>query len=314
MSNVENFPSNQYSQRMNIVKDLGEIENCPVFKAVPLHWEHEGKMLTSQTNESGESLDRGIINQDGKLLATVKPSYKLEQYSATFESLEAILVNSDLDLSGITREVGFSHDGGRMKCVYTLPSHKIDLGNGDTSYMEVGAYDSRDGCWSLNQFVGAIRILCLNSQVSISHISNYRAKHTASLSHEAAQQITQKCINEFTVQGDRWRQWKKDVVMDRQAMEIFWATVRSDKLPTDQSLVETLNQKKFLNTPSLKYLWDRWLIEKDLLGSNTWAIYNTLTHWSTHAPARNDDEAINIVDVKKRREEKIKKSFLREAA
>ena len=117
--------NNNFTQRMNTIKDLGEID-CPTFAAVPLHWEHGGKMLTSQTDKNGVSLNRGIINEEtGQLLACVKPSYQLHQFSDTFESLESLLVQSDLDLNGISREVGFSHGGGRMKVVYNLPAHEI---------------------------------------------------------------------------------------------------------------------------------------------------------------------------------------------
>lgn len=306
--------TNNFTQRMNTIADLGEID-CPTFKAVPLHWEHNGKMLHSPTDKAGISLNRGIINEEsGELLSTVKPSYCLHQYSETFESLESLLVQSELDLSGITREVGFSHGGGRMKVIYDLPAHQIDLGNGDISNMQVGAYDSVDGCWSLNQFVGAVRMLCLNSQVSISHLTNYRAKHTQALDLEVAKSITARCINEFTVQGEMWKRWKKNTVSDREAFEILWKAAKDAPLAKDAGLAETLESKAFLGTPSLVYLWNQYKTEKKLLGGNQWAVFNALTHWSTHAPARNDNEAVNIVDVKKRREDRIKKSFLKLAA
>ena len=305
--------TNNFTKRMNTIADLGEV-NCPTFKAVPLHWEHDGKMLTSPL-KNGTSLHRGIINEEtGQLLSTVKPSYCLHQYSETFASLESLLVQSDLDLNGISREVGFSHGGGRMKVVYNLPSHQIDLGNGDVSNMQICADDSVDGCWSLNQFVGAVRMLCLNSQVSISHLTNYRAKHTQALDLEIAKEITAKCINEFTVQGEMWKKWKSNTVTDREAFGIFWKAAKESPLAKDAELRETLDSKAFLGTPSLVYLWKQWQEEKQLLGSNHWAVFNALTHWSTHAPARNESEATNIVDVKKRREDKIKKSFLKLAA
>ena len=85
-------------------------------------------------------------------------------------------------------------------------------------------------------------------------------------------------------------------------------------MPKDVTLSEHLDSKAFLGTPSLVYLWRQYQEEKHLLGANQWAIFNALTHWSTHAPARNENEATNIVDVRKRREDKIKKSFLRLAA
>ena len=306
--------TNNFTQRTNIIRDLGEID-CPTFAAVPLHWEHDGKMLTSQSDKNGVSINRGIINKNtGQLLSTVKPSYKLHQYSDTFESIESLLVQSDLDLSGMTREVGFSHGAGRMKVVYDLPSHQIDLGNGDVSNMQIGAYDSVDGCWSLNQFVGSVRMLCLNSQVSISHLTNYRAKHTQALDLEVAKSVTAQCINEFTVQGEKWKEWRKNTVSEREAFEIFWKATKETPLARDAGLNETLDSKAFLGTPSLVYLWKQWLENKSLLGSNHWAVYNALTHWSTHAPARNESEATNIVDVKKRREDKIIKSFFKIAA
>ena len=52
---------------------------------------------------------------------------------------------------------------------------------------------------------------------------------------------------------------------------------------------------------NLMYMWHQYTNnEQPLLGSNEWAAYNAMTHWSTHAPAGKKTD--NILDVNVRRQ------------
>jgi len=43
------------------------------------------------------------------------------------------------------------------------------------------------------------------------------------------------------------------------------------------------------------------------MGYNQWAVYNTLTDWSTHAPAATKKSEINIASVSSKRQDVVRR-------
>ena len=53
------------------------------------------------------------------------------------------------------------------------------------------------------------------------------------------------------------------------------------------------------------------------MGTNQWAVYNTLTDWSTHAPAARESSQVNIASISYKRGETVRDTIIsnfREAA
>jgi len=52
-------------------------------------------------------------------------------------------------------------------------------------------------------------------------------------------------------------------------------------------------------------LWDRWAKHySGTMGRNYWAAYNTITDWSTHAPAIREKSQSNIAYISHQREDR----------
>jgi hypothetical protein len=58
---------------------------------------------------------------------------------------------------------------------------------------------------------------------------------------------------------------------------------------------------------SLTYLVKAWNEYSDKMGYNQWAVYNTLTDWSTHAPASSKRSVPNIASVRQKRSDVVRK-------
>ena len=111
-------------------------------KEKQLSYVHPNKGLIVDNNR------RLLYREDtGDVLNVVKSKYKVTQFRDSFKAVENILVNSDLNLAGLKRELDESHNGARAYQVYTLPRHGINLGNSDVSVLQLYAYTSHDGTW-----------------------------------------------------------------------------------------------------------------------------------------------------------------------
>tara|TARA_Y100000748_G_scaffold304112_1_gene311856 strand:+ start:4324 stop:5271 length:948 start_codon:yes stop_codon:yes gene_type:complete len=302
--------NNPYFDNQSAINKLGPT-NLPTFGISPLQFEKKDNGRIKAL----ESSDRTVIfnEKSGNVVNVVKQDFKnfeLAQYDVGVNAIEEALLYSEIDLGGLKREINYSHDGARMKAVYTIPSLYIDMGNGDRTQAQIGLYDSMDGSWAFNAFVGGLRELCLNGQVSIDWISHFKKRHTKSLDHGQATWQLADCIKQFTVQGERWKAWKENTITDKEAFKQLWtvAGYNLKDLPTDEPLTETLTTKRFLDKPALVHLWNQWNANRRELGENEWALYNACTHWATHAPA-GESYAENIVSIKKTREDNIRKYF-----
>jgi len=61
----------------------------------------------------------------------------------------------------------------------------------------------------------------------------------------------------------------------------------------------------------LEYMWNKWnSVYRKRLGANYWAVYNTMTDWSTHAPSARESTMVNIASVKNQRHEAIRSAIV----
>lgn len=253
---------------------------------------------------------RVLINNDtGAVINVVKKSYSYEnaQYSDGERTVQRILLDSGINLQGVSRTVQTSHNGAKAAIVYTLPQYVVDLGNGDETQFQIAHYNSFDGSWCFTVEVGAVRMLCTNGQVAIDGFSMYKSKHTPSLSADhAARKVTQ-ALKTFEAEGERWKRWRQNSITDVQAFRIFAeaAGCKAALIGSASSVYELMMMKDVYMNRNLMYMWNQYVKnEQPLLGSTEWAAYNAMTHWSTHAPAGRKTD--NILDVKVRRQSLVR--------
>ena len=125
----------------------------------------------------------------------------------------------------------------------------------------------------------------MNGQVVVDAFSNYNAKHTSSLDTDVAVANMETALEVYTQNAEVWKTYPKSPVTNLQANRIFKQVAgKSERL-------EALLEETYL-----KYV--------DELGKNLWAVFNTLTDWSSHAKFKNE---ANKVATIYNREAKVRK-------
>jgi hypothetical protein len=288
------------------INQLDEVVNLPTIMSSPVEF-------MDHNDNIHQDPDRKVIytDQSSKVINVVKKGYTFEnnQPSDIVRLSEATLLQSGVSLKGLSRTAQIAPDGSKMILQYTLPEFTVDLGNGDETRFQILFYNSYDGSWSFTVRAGAIRMACLNGQVSVDDISMFKAKHTPSINPDHARRKMVLAIQQFHAEGERWARWKEQSVTNREALRTF-ADAAGCKFVhenNDMTLMELFQHKNVYSNRSLMYMWNQYTNhEQPKLGSNEWAVYNALTHWSTHAPAGRKTDENNVLGTLVRRQDKVR--------
>jgi len=230
-------------------------------------------------------LAKGIVNELGDCIAVVGMNYNLVQNKDIMPKFHEVIMASALDKTGMTKEIEQSHYGAKTIVTYTFPAHQIEITPGDFVQLRIMVLNSYDGTWKFMSMVGAVRIACMNGQVVVDSFSSYNAKHTASLDTDVAVAKMETALEVYTKNAEVWKSYPKSPVTNLQATRIFKQVAgKSDRL-------EALLEETYL-----KYV--------DEMGKNLWAVFNTLTDWSSHAKFKNE---ANKVATIYNREAKVRK-------
>jgi hypothetical protein len=228
---------------------------------------------------------KGIVNEIGDCIAVVGRNYNLVQNKDIMPQFHDVIMASDLDKTGMTKEIQQSHYGAKTIVTYTFPAHEIEITPGDFVQLRIMVLNSYDGSWKFMSMVGAVRIACMNGQVVVDAFSSYNSKHTASLDTDVAVAKMETALEVYTKNAEIWKSYPKSPVTNAQATRIFKQLAgKSDRL-------EALLEETYL-----KYV--------DEMGKNLWAVFNTLTDWSSHAKFKNE---ANKVATIYNREAKVRK-------
>jgi|TARA_R110000744_G_scaffold30398_1_gene72009 hypothetical protein len=266
-----------------------EPEGAPMF--VP----NKKVLVRDDTNESV-----GIVGKN----------YGVAQHPDAFRTVERIIANSDLNTDGVKRDIQVSHDGARAYAVYTLPAHSIGEGKEETA-LQISTRNSFDGSWCFHVEVGAVRMICLNGQVFLDSFAMFKARHTAGLNMDHASRKLSQAITVYKNETERWKAWQNTSVTDSEAFKIL-ADVAGCKFVTKtKALTSSINslliEPEVYRNKTLISLWKQYTTEeRKALGSTAWAVYNTMTHWATHASATKSTAQKNIAAIQVARQDKIR--------
>lgn len=253
-----------------------------------------------------------VRDDNNESVGIVGQSYEVAQHPDAFRTVERIISNSDLDTTGVTRDIQVSHDGARAYAVYTLPAHSVGQGKEETA-LQISTRNSFDGSWCFHVEVGAVRMICLNGQVFLDSFAMFKARHTAGLNMDHAARKLSKAIDVYQNESERWIRWQNTSVTDNQAFKTF-ADVAGCKFVTPvkamTSTVESLLlEPEVYRNRTLMNLWTQYTNdERKALGSTAWAIYNTMTHWATHASATKSTAQKNIAAIQVARQDKVRQA------
>jgi len=253
-----------------------------------------------------------VRDDNNESVGIVGQNYEVAQHPDAFRTVERIISNSDLDTTGISRDIQVSHDGARAYAVYTLPAHSAGQGKEETA-LQISTRNSFDGSWCFHVEVGAVRMICLNGQVFLDSFAMFKARHTAGLNMEHAARKLSKAIDVYQNESERWIRWQNTSVTDNQAFKTF-ADVAGCKFVTPvKAMTSTVDslllEPEVYRNRTLMNLWTQYTNdERKALGSTAWAIYNTMTHWATHADATKSTAQKNIAAIQVARQDKVRQA------
>ena len=241
----------------------------------------------------------------GEYISTVGNKYSNPlSHAQQFEKIEENIIKSKLNLEGMTREINVSDGGGRAFANYKFPAHTIDVGGTGEVTLEILGRYSFDGTWPTVFEGGAGRMICTNLCVFGTTVAVSKQRHTKNINYDKGALQVMNCLEAFLDESDKWTKWIHTSVTDKEAFQAIATLSRNnhaigclDDIHGGRSgIVETLDEatrnkdgSTRSNSP-LSTLWNLYIHEyRPTLGSNLWALYNTMTDWTTnHLNTRKD--------------------------
>ena len=279
--------------------DAPDIVNT-VIEERPVYYQDSNGFVQQDSN-------RKAIHVQGSSAAPIsifKKGYNISgaQYSDMYTQMVNICKASDVDCTGVSVDSSVSPNGARGVITITLPSHTVETARGDETQLQLVGYKSVDGSWPMVIRMGAVRMACINGQIMVDDFAVYKAKHTMSLDLGHARRKMAALLNSYTEEVERWRGWSTDSISDRFALITFAKAAKCKvnvESMSNMSLLEILDHPSLIKNKAFKYLWNQYTQhEQKSLGSTKWAVYNALTHWTTHAPVGKKTDKNSVLKIK----------------
>ena len=262
---------------MEIVNEYNRVEEQSLFTRPAVYLD--------DTNNKVVETHKCIVNHEGSPIAVVGKNYNLVQNADIMPQFHDVIMASDLDKTDMHKTIQQSHVGAKTIVTYTFPAHRIEIDTGDFVDLKIMVLNSYDGSWKFMSMVGAVRLACMNGQVIADAFSEYSAKHTRSLDVDVAVAKLETALLVYTKNTELWKKYPQSPVTNAEATKIFQRVAgKSDRL-------EVLLEETYI-----KYVNE--------MGKNLWAVFNTLTDWSSHAKFKNE---ANKVATIYNREAKVRK-------
>ena len=253
-----------------------------------------------------------VNDTTGQILGIHSNSYKPLTHKEMVDTQSNIIVRSGMADSSIKERIVLDNTSNKCFVKHTLPNHSLTTPDGDIAVLTFLAINSFCGTWAFQTSVGANQGACQNNQVFTSGAASiYKSRHNRHLNVEHAADVITKAIPIFMQQVDLWHDWHGTNVNDYKAALIFAETLGNSTIKDIISITEGFQLDRVLETPEVRrsrnfmYMWDKWNTHyRNTLGANLWAVYNTLTDWSTHVQGRSNNVA-NIQHTRGLRIQKV---------
>ena len=235
-------------------------------------------------------------SDNGELLGVHGKNYKTVSHKEMIDSARNVLERSDLDLADMKESIQVNDSGTMCYVQHDIPSHKVETPDGDTSALQLLHINSTNGVWPYQASVGSLQSACLNKQVFLKGTAGiYKRRHTNSLDIDSGARMINNTVNVLVHENKIWCEWANIKASQKFAMNIFAEASNCkpakeflkdiDMVIGEEStgnLLAAVEDSKGRTNTSFMYLVTRWKDYKNTLGHNYWAVYNTLTDWSTH--------------------------------
>ena len=251
-------------------------------------------MFTSDTSfgvKLNEVKKRAVVRVDTQeCIGVVGPHYNAVTHKEMIDNQRAIIDRSSLDTLFIEENIITNHSGSRCIVKHTLPRQMIKTPDGDTAALSFLATNSFDGSFSFFLSVGARQSACMNGQIFTNDSATlYKSRHTRSLDIEKGARIITSGMEVMTQQQELWDVWYNTPVKQPDVCKIFADTLGLDVF-----------DNKINNNRNYVFLWDIYRERyAPSMKNNLWSVYNTLTHWATHAPSqRKTSSMMNVTKLR----------------
>ena len=260
---------------------------------------------------------RAIVRNDNDFaISVVGKNYNPVNHPDAFKTAENVIMLSDLDIEGITRDVGCSHNGSRAYATYTLPNHRVNLGReGDDVALTISARNSFDGSWSFVVEVGGYRFICTNMQVFANNFAIHKSKHTRGLNLQHVADKLSEAVTFYDQETELWKEMVDTKIQNSNALSIIAHLANAKTVDSHLNndgwayVSDILDEPDVVRNKTLESLYARWLSNKAELGSTAWALYNAMTEWATHEVPTRKITQKNFASVKMDRLDKVRKTL-----
>jgi len=296
---ILDFPINKKSSYGNA--DF-EIDSSPLF-----YVDNEGN--------SRESAKHSIYRTDtGEELGVHGKNYSDPSqlsYKRMIDNQRSIFEKANLNTTNMKENIAVSGNGKRCFVTNVLPEETLITPDGDRASLSFLSATSLDGTLPFIMSAGAEQGACLNGQVFISGAATlYKNRHNRLLDIDHGAKLILEVTETFQSEVNKWFEWSDKVITDldaaREIATLSNCTEAKDFFKFQKSLDVSLKyfQGDYKPNKAFKYLLEKWINYSSRMGKNRWALFNTFTDWSTHAPTRASNNTSNIVYL---RSQKVKK-------
>ena len=227
-----------------------------------------------------ENIYNLVRTDTDEVLHTHNNSYTIlshdDAVNAAYDAVKEADISQDFSV-----DIKCMDSGRKLKGTILFNDLTIEPQKGDHVKLRMDFFNSYDASWAYANQLAGLRLVCTNGMVSPQAIAKVWARHTANINVQASVSQIAQGMDTFFHNKEQWQQWMKVKVSRDQAEALFKDTVVKRRTKaTDERY----------NAKQLEVLLGQLDTEFSTLGKNKWALYNCLTHWSSHTEASKTPE------------------------
>ena len=224
----------------------------------------EGNRVVVRT-DTGEHMSRGVGDK-----------YKIITHSDVVNSIMDSIDDVANTLGTAYEEKIHIIDGGRkLRGEINFPDWKIEPMVDDICTFRIQFYNSYDTSWAFQHMAEALRLWCKHGCTTPNTVAKTWAKHTTNVSVTASSAKILKGFEAFKLNDVLFKSYV-DNRISYETAEMFINDMLCKVKQRGKLGQPHFNMRR---REELLRMWDE---NRANVGSNQWALYNTLTEWATH--------------------------------
>lgn len=225
---------------------------------------------------------KALVNTaNNQVMGIVSQGYRTVSNEEIFSNFCKAVEDSTINAEDAHVNIRRTESGSRAMVDFIFPNEQFTV-NGDDSatQLQICALNSFDGSLRYITKAGGLRMKCLNGQVLGNIAASYSSAHTSGLDVEAGAQKVIHMLEQFNAAKEYWGELMQTPVVDSQVVAVILR------------FLEISDDTDFYSNKRYQRVWEIWRNYRAEMGRNAYALYNTLTDYVTHRPARNSNTAV----------------------